>query len=499
MNQILLAPTDVLFFRDGRPMGGSLAGHGAAWPLSTVTNAALHAALHRSGLAEAAHAHHRKSGRERAEGRQELFGSLTSAGPFPVCTNGAANTWFFPAPADARCTPTLDFQGNQTGAGTTATAFTPVPPPTGSTSSNPLPLAVASLQPPTKDKPAAWWSEGAWNAYLGSVAQNRDALAARLYTKNDSDFSDSEATIGIGIDPARGTQDGERLYSAHYLRLRDGWRLGLFATTAEKFEEPDRRGERHDLLEKLLSADNTIILGGQQRTCTAARETIATDQRLPLPLGLGSGFTTAALAALGDPQPKHLVKWVLLSPAIFPAIKPDDTRSIIAHSGGWLPTWIRDDSKLDPDGRVFPVLLRPALTARNVASESRDAYRSRVRNQPPIPARLVAALVPKPLPVTGWSLGSDSESSISNPASQIRTAGAKPTHLAVPAGAVYYFACDSAEAAAQLAAALNWHGDAPGTVIRNRRSTLLGEKGFGLGLCGTWQPHPGTPTSPSAL
>jgi hypothetical protein len=102
MNQLLLAPTDVLFFRDGRPMGGSLSGHGAAWPLPTVTNAALHAALWRSGLADTAHAHSRKSGPQQISSRTELFGSLTSAGPFPVCTNGKAPTWFFqlrPMPA----------------------------------------------------------------------------------------------------------------------------------------------------------------------------------------------------------------------------------------------------------------------------------------------------------------------------------------------------------------------------------------------------------------
>ncbi len=45
MNTILLQPTDVLFFRDGRPMTGSLAGHGAAWPLPNVINAAVHAGL----------------------------------------------------------------------------------------------------------------------------------------------------------------------------------------------------------------------------------------------------------------------------------------------------------------------------------------------------------------------------------------------------------------------------------------------------------------------
>jgi CRISPR-associated protein Cmr3 len=40
---------------------------------------------------------------------------------------------------------------------------------------------------------------------------------------------------------------------------------------------------------------------------------------------------------------------------------------------------------------------------------------------------------------------------------------------------------------AALAAALNWHGEFNGREIKNRRSTLLGEKGYGLGICGTWK------------
>ena len=84
----------------------------------------------------------------------------------------------------------------------------------------------------------------------------------------------------------------------------------------------------------------------------------------------------------------------------------------------------------------------------------------------------------------------DSKSEIGNQKSEIHGAGAKSTQLAVPAGAVYYFEAESAEDAANLAAALNWHGkeDNP-AMIKNRRSTLMGEKGFGLGVCGTWKYH----------
>ena len=73
--------------------------------------------------------------------------------------------------------------------------------------------------------------------------------------------------------------------------------------------------------------------------------------------------------------------------------------------------------------------------------------------------------------------------------------GAKSTHLAVPAGAIYYFEAEPDKDggpgnAIALANALNWHGATDGTAIKNRRSTLLGEKGYGLGVCGTWNFHP---------
>ncbi|MGB9603805.1 MAG: type III-B CRISPR module-associated Cmr3 family protein, partial [Limisphaerales bacterium] len=92
------------------------------------------------------------------------------------------------------------------------------------------------------------------------------------------------------------------------------------------------------------------------------------------------------------------------------------------------------------------------------------------------------ALVPKPVVVTGWTVGDEDTG---------EKAGAMSAHLAVPAGSVYYFEADSEQDAANLANALNWH-DRPdakdfGKTIKNRRSTLLGEKGFGLGVCGTFE------------
>src|SRR5207249_4828402 len=84
----------------------------------------------------------------------------------------------------------------------------------------------------------------------------------------------------------------------------------------------------------------------------------------------------------------------------------------------------------------------------------------------PISAHLVAARIPKAIPVTGWTEAIHLEGS-----SLERKHGARCTHLAVPAGAVYYFEADSPADAAKLAAALNWHGNDPNpATIKNRRS-----------------------------
>ncbi len=448
MHSLLLAPTDVLFFRDGRPMGGASAGHGAAWPLPTVTNAALHAALHRAGL-QGVHRHvpgrssatRDYSDKNRSENGR-LFGDVRTAGPFPVCTKGEDHTWFFPRPLDA------DDSGE-------SILHPHLEPPGSSSLPAPYLNPVVSTKAPTKELPHPWWSEGAWNTYLGS--NQRHGLAARAFRKTDADFSDIEHTYGIALDPASGAVEDGRFYSANYLRLREEWRLGLLAAAEDKdFRHPVHG---NDLIRTLIEAEtSSILVGGQQRLCTAKFDEKATG-RLPLPLG-------ATISG-------NRVKWVLLTPAIFPAINE--------HKGGWLPSWIRHT-----DGQV---MLKSGDTERQ-QHERRDAWRKRVSDLTPIPARLVAALVGKPIPVTGWCLGTPD-----NPEGEARSAGAKPTHLAVPAGSVYYFACDSAEAAADLAKALNWHGETVGSEIRNRRSTLLGEKGFGLGVCGTWTPHPGAPTS----
>ncbi len=427
-------------------MEGSLAGNGAAWPLPSVINAALHAALHRSGLDGHPHDHAQGGRRDRKDAR--TFGSLVSEGPFPVRTNrGDMETWFFPRPMDL-CDDTL------------APNLLPVKIANSSKSNLPEPLVfpVGNQLAPTKDvKAKAWISLKAYEAYLQGEVRSVESMEAC----DDADCFDMEAQVGIGIDPRTGTTgQGDaagKIYSARYLRLRDGWNLGVFAKTDEKSDHLDGR---EDLISGMIGENGRILVGGQQRVCTAS---VRSGSHLPLPRGRTGDFE--------DHEGRHLVKWALLSPAIYPAI-PDrskDGRPMTPHTGGWLPNWVRQT-----DGQV---MLRSGKRKRRSYGDKH--HRGFEADAGEIHAKLVSAIVPKPVVVTGWGLA--------NGVDRVE-GGAKSSHLAVPAGAVYYFEAESEEHARKLAAALNWHGDDPeANAIMNRRSTLMGEKGFGLGVCGTWK------------
>lgn len=449
MNTILLEPIDVLFFRDGRPMNGASSGHGAAWPLPTVVNLAFHAALHRAGF-DGVHHHRRGRAGKHTDARDRKFGSLVTAGPFLVHVEGEKRVWYFPRPADAADPGEVTLRPVR-GTGVSSLAA-------------PCVYPVVSNRPPSKEAAKPWWNRAAWDAYLG-VSQP-DGRAGVPLCKTDAEFADTEHGYGIGLDPATGSVKEGMFYSAHYLRLRPDWRLGVLATAPDKDYSHPEHG--NDLVRALLDGGGTrIIAGGQQRVCTAVLAE-QSNGRPPLPRGRTSGFE--------QHDGKWLVKWALLTPAIFPEITArtaSDATERKAHPGGWLPSWICPES-----GNVLLQLVSAEERRRR---RSLNAAGKGYESRPDIDARLVAAVVPKPAPVTGWALPNGTDRS---------KGGAKATHLAVPAGAVYYFEAGSVEDAEKLAAALNWHGGDPASgVIRNRRSALLGEKGFGLGVCGTWNFH----------
>jgi hypothetical protein len=465
MNTYTLIPQDLLFFRDARPAETS-GGHGARWPEPSIIFDALHAALWRAFPDrqpwEHWHDYGRSSHRPR-NGNTQRFGALATAGPFPVWKE---SRWLFPAPADA--TPPKD-----------AATFLLSPlardPSTLSDQSNlppPLRYPVANFSPPTKDTVAPWWTAAAWQAYL----QGQPPAPAELFT--NADLFAGEWVTGIAIDPAtqttgRGEAAG-KIYSAEYLRLRPDVRCGFLASLRMK-----QNGNPNDVREcigDLFAATRTIIVGGQQRPCQVEPCPV---QALPLPRGLHSPADFKQLD-----NGKYAVKWTLLSPAIWPAIAHDKDKAIPAHPGGWLPNWICPQT-----GKVL--LRHRTGQKRRVWDEHKQRTVRKADSETDIAAHLVAAVVPKPIPVVGWTERLHLLKDEPDWANDGAPHGPRATLLAVPAGAVYYFEADTPEAAAHLAAALNWHGaDTTSSTIRNRRSTLLGEKGYGLGVCGTWRFHP---------
>jgi len=440
-------------------MEGATSGHGAAWPLPHVLDAALHHALRRADLGNLHQHRLARNGKKLAEDREELgrtFGALQNAGPFPVTIEkDGSETWHFPRPLDAQGSGTATTHRPFLGCGDLFAA-----------SSNELHPVINTVAP-SKEKPTPWLTRSEFESSL--VAKSIENAGNK-----DSDLFESEHTIGIGIDASTSCTKEGAFYSASYLRLRPETRLGLLTHCQDK-----KAGDVIMQAFKNSGSRTHIMVGGQQRTGTLTRTTPVS---LPLPLGVRDDFPSALVPGSNGPEEKHLVRWILLTPAIYPEIEGNAEKGIPVHPGGSLPTWIA------PDTKELRLRTRPSRQP----GQSREAWRKEVANAPFIAAKLVAALTGKPLPVTGWAATAIHQETQRTDSS---LAGARSTHLAVPAGSVYYFACDTANAAQQLADALNWHGQAgttdsiAGSQIRNRRSSLLGEKGYGLGICAPWHPH----------
>ena len=422
MNTYTFEPSDLLFIRDARPID-TVGGHGARWPDAPLIFDAIHAALHRAfpGVQEWEHEHRTgvSSTRDYSEAnrRNQRFGGLTTAGIFPV-ENGK---WFFPRPADWR----QESEDENAACG----ALRPSPVVGRTNLPAPLTHSLANSCKASKHEPKPWWSCEAFASY---IAGNKPANSE---TRSLSDLCDGEWQTGIGIDAERQTQDGERIYSAEYLRLRNGVSAGFLASLPTKQKDKSRL----DCIDKLFTGDSSILIGGQLRACTVRNHHTSATGLLPT----GPAITGTR------------VKWILLTPAIFSAAGGDP--------GGWLPNWINP-----ADGKV-ELLDGPG---KNKAKRA---------NQPegkPIFAKLVAACVPRSVPLSGWSERLDA----AKDARSQGNCGPRATQLAVPAGSVYYFEADSPEDANKLASVLNWH-TSPNF---NRRSTLLGEKGLGLGLGAPW-------------
>jgi len=386
-------PTDSLFFRDQRPLAAGFSfGRGANWPLPTVLHSAIRTALlaaRPEGLppriSRPGNARH---GKPHGDLVAPDFQWLNLQGPFPVDKSGKH---YFPIPRDLVAAEggkaaRLAIQRNSG----------------GNNLPRPLTHLAVSLTPPTKETLGEWVSREFYQSYLG----DEDPLSA----PHRAELWDVEHRIGVALDPDTHTAVEHRLYAAEHLRVRDGVRLRF------RISEDPHGKEKADL------RGLTLQLGGEQRFGRV--EAAETELQLPKTEIAGA-----------------LVKWILLTPAIF------------IH--GWRPGWV------DDAGRVLLRVVDKARRAerRRPRRESGWKYDGSSDTAEPIGATLVAAVVGKPQIVGGW----DTQ--------------AKPTQLAVPSGSVFYFEADCESEAKKLAG-----------VLQGRcRSDFFGEKGLGLGVCGAWK------------
>ena len=420
-----LLPQDVLFLRDARPMEASDAGCGANWPRpDQLWNALIHQ-MHRlwpqrQTWEGAAHSK-REEELDSTRHSSDRFGALQTVGPFPL----KDGTVYFPCP--------LDLGVAEDG------SLLPMQVVSGAGTDLPKPLTLAFSTPVLgKQSLPAWISHAEYLQYL----------AGKPFHLEKTPLYDVERNIGIAIDSETGATISGQIYQAEYLRLRDGVGLAFLASCEIK---PKGGSGLVDVLEK-ISLPEPLIIGGQQGIANM----LPAEWKLP-----GIQVQTAP----GQPL---LLRWTLLSPAIFPKIEADPSRNLTGHSGGWLPNWI------DPNtGNVM--LPKPTEDSLRRPGESRDAWRERRRNQGSIDAKLVAARIGKPLFFSGWDLHQKTEK-----AGQQTTQGAKATQAAVPAGSTYVFKCQDQSAFQELWQALDAKGS-DGRIAR--RSTNFGEKGFGIGVC----------------
>jgi CRISPR-associated protein Cmr3 len=428
MIPLLIEPEEPLVFPrppSDAPPEMAASGH---WPAPSVVSDAIHAALHRTfpqvQLWEQNHATRRHGHYANRSSKGQRFGSLVTAGPFPCRHFPDRAEWFFPGPSHA----VID-------AAKSISSLLPAPSPNDAGRPpkswlHPLKTGWA-FGSPTEPLTRLWWSKDSLERFLsGGVVNPDDLYPDEAFYRLDEG------------NPA--------------LRLNPGIGLGALATL------PLRKGSVVEGLQTWFDSDAaTLLMGRQHRVCRARRldRDLYLDQLLPL----------------SAPITSQRVAWLLLSPAVFPVIEANPTQAVPAHPGGWLPTWISPET-----GQVQLKKNRPPRSGLH-----RDSWRQQIAALPALDCRLVAACVPAPILISGWSerkhLAADHPS--------LAMPGPKSVHRAVPAGAVYFFeGPDAAELADQLA----WHGSERQNVrtLHHRRSTLFGEKGFGLGVCGPWDYSP---------
>ena len=253
-------------------------------------------------------------------------------------------------------------------------------------------------------------------------------LSGNLNEFNEAELYHTEYRPGIEVNAEHNTVEEGQFYLAEYMRLRDDVSLSGFAAC----QQSRYAGEGiTDIVDLFIKDTDAIIMGGQQGF-----------------LHLSGEKVNPFHCSFKEPQDSacRFIKWILLSPAVF--------------TGGWLPSWVNREN-----GEVVQYGKPPRQNG-----ESRIQWRKRISENTTqeVLGRLVAACVPKPFVYSGWrSYGGNGNT------------GVKPSRLCVPAGAIYYFEVSENSNAKNLISFL--HGEC--------KSDISAEKGFGFGVCGTWNPE----------
>ena len=384
---------DLLYFGDGLLADGSTAGSGVNWPLPSVINSALIAAMH-NGLEEdvngtiSKHEHlndYEKKKQAKGISVRFSFGGVQTVGPFPVIDD----KMFVPIPADIQAGKNGELAIMRV---IENKGFNNLP--------APLTHLVAPSLPPSKETPGNWISIDELQKYL-----NGDPKVEAL---DNSDFYAVERRVGIGINPETFSTIKGKFYQAEYMRLNNNVALRVYAKyIASSYGGKNQKDMMAEAMNKNTFED--IALGGQAGVVfqkEMRHEVLQGEQRMQT-----TAFTTV--------KPTCLLKWILLTPAVF--------------LSGWLPGFI--------DATNGKVHLKHDPPPKG--SMPRDKWRELVRQTPEIDAKLVAARIPKHNVASGWKLNG------------LNAGQPKPTRRLVPAGSVFYFKCADDANAAALYNALN--------------------------------------------
>jgi len=369
-----LKPYDVLFFRDAKPMSaGEGYGNGCRMPFPSSIHAALRTSILKNANAlpsKRIDTRHSRDVRKAAKSGiskrigVDKYGSLQIKSMFVKHVKYGV---LFPLPIDVL---TADESG---------VSITKL----GRIGGRIVPLATV---PPSKKRVAGFWTVTQIRSYLASDCSGVDMTPVSV-----DDVWQPEWKVGVEIVPKTQANQEGQLYAGEYMRLNDAASFVVDVSLQEAEE---------------LAKIHTVTLGGERRVCDVQE----------------SDFTklewTPRSPSVATTSSGYLVKWILLSPALF--------------AGGSTPGWVHE-------GRVK---LRPKFKGERMDLDN---------------STLLAACTGNPIPFSGWDP---------------LEGQAKPSVLAVPAGAVYYFRCPDETSAQALASALN----------DRCRSDMLAEKGFGFGV-----------------